>query len=432
MKIDIGNALAEVASPGISREGLERLDRRVATIHRKIETERNAGSFGYRALDLPAAVDPAEIEELVSRLPPAETVVLVGIGGSALGAAAVDEALPSDRNLIVLDNVDPAAIDRLLADIDFERSVVHVVSRSGTTTETLANFAVVREAMESDDVDWTDRTLVTTGNDGPLRSTADRHDLPCAQTPEGVPGRYSVLSTVALPTLAILGVDIASLLAGGRAGVAQRSESLFESPAYAYGAVSYALSLRGARVNALMPYAESLETFGEWLAQLWAESLGKDGLGQLPARALGATDQHSQLQLYRAGPRNVQVTFLAVDEGPDVPVTGIVEDDLDYLGNTSLREILDVELRATEASLAAAGRPSVRLTIDRVDAYALGELLVGMEAACMMAGELFEIDPFDQPSVEWGKRAVRGQLGARSTREAQALRDKVELEIDGD
>jgi glucose-6-phosphate isomerase len=180
----------------------------------------------------------------------------------------------------------------------------------------------------------------------------------------------------------------------------------------------------------MMPYAESLETYAEWFAQLWAESLGKDGLGQTPARALGATDQHSQLQLYRAGPRDKMVTMVRPREREDRAIPETDLEGLSYLGGSSLGELLDAEFEATEASLAAAGRPSVRVEIDRVDERGLGELLYGMEAACVLAGELYSVDMFVQPAVEWGKRAARGLLGGGEFEEAEAVAEKERLVVE--
>jgi glucose-6-phosphate isomerase len=417
MRVDIGNALADVADPGVSRDALERLDGRVARAHERIERGRADGEFGYAALNLPERTDPARVRAAVEPLADADAVVTAGIGGSALGAATVTDALGDDTEAVYLDNVDPAWVRERLDGLDLASTALVAVSRSGTTAETLANFLVAREAFVDAGVDWTERTLVVTGEDGPLRALAERHDLPSLPVPDGVPGRFSVLSPVGLVAPAICGVDVEALLAGGRAGADALAPSLYDAPAYAYGALSYALAERGADVTAMMPYAESLERFAEWFAQLWAESLGKDGLGQTPARALGATDQHSQLQLYRAGPRDKLVTFVAPDERPSVPVPDADHDDLSYLSGTDLGGLLDAELDATAASLAAAGRPTLRVGVDGVDARSLGELLYGFEAACVLAGELFGVDAFDQPAVEWGKDATRrllrdGDIGA--------------------
>jgi glucose-6-phosphate isomerase len=428
MQVDIGNALD--ATPGVSRDGLERLDDDVAAAHERIERGRADDEHGYASLNLPQTVDTDAIRRAVSRFDDPEAIVTVGIGGSALGSATVDAALGGDAETYYLDNVDPEATTRLLDSLPLSETVVNVVSRSGTTAETLANFLVVREAMADAGVDWADRTLVTTGESGNLRQLADQHDLPALDVPEGVPGRFSAVSTVGLAVPALQGADLDSLVAGAQAQADRLSGSLFESPAYAYGAVSYALAQRGARVNAFMPYTESLEYFAEWFAQLWAESLGKDGLGQTPARALGATDQHSQLQLYRAGPHDKQVTLLRPRDRTDLAIPETDLDGLSYLGGSSLGELLDAEFEATEASLAAAGVPNVRIEVDRVDAHGVGELLYAMEAACVLYGELANVSTFTQPAVEWGKKAARGLLGGGDFAEAEAVADKTRLVVD--
>jgi glucose-6-phosphate isomerase len=428
MRVDLGNALE--TTPGLTTETLDRLDDRVAAAHERIATGMADDEFGYAALTLPETADPDAIYAAVDGFDRPEAVLTVGIGGSALGAATLSNALASDVDAYVLDNVDPDDARRLLADLPLGDTVVNVVSKSGTTAETLANFLVVREAMADAGVDWTERTLVTTGEAGNLRELADRHDLPSLPVPDGVPGRFSALSTVGLAVAALQGHDVEAVLAGGRDGMDALAGSLYESPAYAYGAATYALAERGALTNAVMPYAESLETFAEWFAQLWAESLGKDGLGQTPARALGATDQHSQLQLYRAGPPDKLVTLVRPTERADAPIPETDLDGLAYLGGSSLGDLLDAEFEATEASLAAAGVPNVRVEVDRVDERALGELLFGMEAACVLYGELASVSTFTQPAVEWGKKAARGLLGGGDFAEAEAVDEKRELRIE--
>ena len=431
MEIDIGNALAVEADPGLSEAALDALDERVAEAHERIATGRESGEFGYAALNLPERTDPDTIREAVAPLADSEAVLTVGIGGSALGAATVSTALgPSEVDHRVLDNVDPAHTREALDALPLGETAVNVVSRSGTTAETLATFLVVREAMTEAGVDWTERTVVTTGESGPLRELADEHDLPALDVPEGVPGRFSALSAVGLVPAAIRGHDIEGLLAGGQRAAESLAPSLFECPAYAYGAVAHGLEERGATVNAVMPYAERLEPFAEWFAQLWAESLGKDGRGQTPARALGATDQHSQLQLYRAGRRDKLVTLVRPRERPALPIPEPDVEDLAYLGGHGLGELLDAEFEATEASLAAAGRPNVRVELDRLDAESVGALLYAMEAACVLAGELAGVETFTQPAVEWGKRAARGLLGGGDFEEAAAVDEKTELRVE--
>jgi glucose-6-phosphate isomerase len=431
MRVDIGNALASEADPGISRTDLDDLDERVVDAHDRIASGMADDEFGYASLTLPERTDADEIEAAVEGFDP-EAVLTVGIGGSALGAVTITEALASDSPIdhYALDNVDPAHVDRLLDDLPLAETVVHVVSRSGTTAETLANFLVVRDAMDAAGVDWADQTVVTTGESGPLRDLAESEGLPALDVPAGVPGRFSALSTVGLVPAAMMNVDLDGLLAGGRAGADALSDSLYDCPAYAYGAVAYALDERGVSVNVMMPYVEGLESFAEWFAQLWAESLGKDGGGQTPARALGATDQHSQLQLYRAGPRDKLVTVVRPRERPDCPIPETDVADLEYLGGQDLGTLLDAEFEATEASLAAADRPSVRVELDRMDAESVGRLLFDVEAACILAGELYGVETFTQPAVEWGKNAARGLLDGGDFAEAEAVREKTELVVE--
>ena len=431
MQVDIGNALASVADPGVTRSELEAMDDQVAAAHSRIAEGRERNEFGYAALNLPTLVDADTIHRAVEPVADAETVLTVGIGGSALGARTITTALTDDagESHVVLDNVDPDEVQRVLADLSLDDVAVNVVSKSGTTAETLANFLVVRQAMIDADVDWTERTVVTTGQSGPLADLAAEHDLPTLAVPAGVPGRFSALSAVGLVPAAILGCDVEAVLDGADAASETLDPSLFECPGYAYGAVSYALEARGATINAFMPYAERLEPFAEWFAQLWAESLGKDGGGQTPARALGATDQHSQLQLYRAGRRNTMVSFLTPRERPTVRVPRPEAEDLAYLAGVDLGELLDTELQATEASLAEAGRPNVRIEIERLDAHNLGQLLYGMAAACVMAGELAGVDTFTQPAVEWGKSAARDLLKGEETERTATVEEKTELRV---
>ena len=430
MHVDLGSAID--ATPGVSRDSLERLDEQVATAHDRIEAGRNDNEHGYAALNLPSRVDLDAIRSAVAPFGDAEAVLTVGIGGSALGAATLADALadPDDPDAYFLDNVDPEHVARLLESLPLKRTAVNVVSKSGTTAETLSNFLVVREAMADAGVDWTERTFVTTGESGNLRELADAHDLPSLPVPDGVPGRFSVLSPVGLAVAAIQGHDLDAIRAGAADAADGLTGSLFETPAYAYGAATYALATRGATTNAMMPYAERLETFAEWFAQLWAESLGKDGLGQTPTRALGATDQHSQLQLYRAGPREKVVTLLRPADRPDRSIPDTDLDGLSYLGGSTLGELLDAEFEATEASLAASGVPAIRVEVDAIDERSLGSLLYGTEAACVLYGELAGVSTFTQPAVEWGKRAARGLLGGGDFPEAEAVEERTSLRID--
>ncbi|MFB6137056.1 MAG: glucose-6-phosphate isomerase [Halobacteriaceae archaeon] len=410
MHIDIATALDDVATPGVPRAALERLDDRVATAHDTIRAERAAGTFGYAALD----PDPPReaLAATAERFPDAETLLVVGIGGSALPAGALAAPLVEDLDVRLLDNADPAALDAALDGVDPARTVVNVVSRSGATAETIANFRAVCAAFVDAGVDWTERTVATTGPDGPLRDLAESEGLQTLPAPADVPGRFGVFGAVGLLPLVIESRDVDALLAGARSVADDLSGSLFETPPSAHAAVAYALDARGAGTDVLMPYADQLRAFVEWDAQLLAESLGKDGVGVTPVRARGTTDQHAHLQLYRGGPRDKLVTVLAVADRPDADAVA-ADDDLApaYLAGTSLADLQDAARRATTASLANAERPAVTLELESLDEREVGALAAHAVARTLVLGELYDVETFDQPAVEWGKRAMRGLLG---------------------
>jgi glucose-6-phosphate isomerase len=432
MRVDLGGALG--TDPGVTESDLDALDGEVATAHERIDRGRRDREFGYAALA--PDLDTAAVRSALADFDHA-AVLTVGIGGSTLPAAATVGALAHgestdpegrdpgrDPSVHFLDNVDPAHARRLLDSLPLPETMVHVVSHSGQTVETLANFLVVREAIDAAGGDWTEQTLVTTGPDGPLRAMAESQGLPTLDAPESVPGRFSPLTTMGVVPAAMRGHDLDALLDGATAATATLGESLFACPAYAYGGVAYALAERGAATNVLFPYAEALAPLAEWVAQLWAESLGKDGWGQTPVRALGATDQHSQLQLYRAGPPDKVCTFIRPAERPACGVPDPDDEALSHLRGTDLGAIIDAEADATAASLHRAGRPTVEVTA-ALDERGVGALLVELMAATVLVGELAGVETFTQPAVEWGKRAARGVLGDPDcTAEAEAVADR--------
>lgn len=425
MEIELGHALAPEAVPGVSRDSLERLDVAVERIHDRIERGIDAGQFGYAAVNLGRSTDPDTIRAVVGDLPTDGPVIVIGMGGSALGARAMAGALAPHRETYILDTIDPTYLERMLEVIDLDRAVCHVVSQSGETVETLATFRIVRQAMIDAGVEWESRTIATTPTDGSLWQSIDSPDVARIDPPTSVPGRYSVLSSMALPSAVLLGIDIEALLAGGRRARDALHPSLFKSPAYAYGATMAALSMRGVSQNAFVPYAEDLDGLAAWFCQLWAESLGKDGVGQTPIHGRGIADHHAHLQRWRAGPRDLAVTTLQVDHPSTLAIPGD-----GHLGDFSAAELHDLERRAAVASLAVGGRPTVDLVMEGMTPSALGETFVTLQAACITFGELMGIDPFTQPAVDWRKRAVRDALEGRTTNRTDRLDEAPVLRID--
>jgi len=367
-------------------------------------------------------------------------VVVLGIGGSALGArmfrgalrppgwnALSDEAREYFPRLHVMDNIDPAELHALFERIDFARTLFLVISKSGGTAETLAQYLIVRERLEQSVGAEYRRHLVfiTDPERGPLREIARAEGIVSMEIPPNVGGRFSALSPAGLLPAALAGVDVAGLLEGA-AAMRERCAgwSAEENPAAKYALMQWlADSELGLRNHVLMPYVAALQEFTPWFTQLWAESLGKlreDGraAGPTPIGALGATDQHSQLQLYLEGPRDKTVTFIAVAErAVDIAIPRAHPEHiaLARLGGHSLGLLIDAERRATTSALAAHKRPSMTITIDRCDAWHLGGLILMFELAAIYAGALYGVDPLDQPAVELGKRMTVNELERRAS-----------------
>jgi glucose-6-phosphate isomerase len=425
---------------GLGRPVLADLVSRFPGVQDEVRSRRRNGEYGFYDL-----ADQAPTVEAIRRFAEGagqafDHVLLLGIGGSALGTKALmnalrppawnelsDEAREYFPRLTVLENVDPATVAAALSRIDPRRVLVNVVSKSGGTAETLAQYLVVREWLEKAvGVDAAPRHLVFTTDPakGPLRQLADREGIAALEVPPGVGGRFSVLSPVGLLPAALAGIDVDGLLRGARQALARaESDDLLQNGAALHAGLLWAAdATQGAGIHVLMPYCDRLKEFSEWYRQLWAESLGKKldrggkpvFTGPTPVGAIGATDQHSQVQLFMEGPYDKVVTFLSVeDPGSDVPIPGRpgLPEELAYLGGKSLGGLLRAEQEATSAALARMGRMTSTLTLPRVDAETMGELLMFFQLATGYAGVWYGVDPFDQPGVELGKKLTFAAMG---------------------
>jgi glucose-6-phosphate isomerase len=418
-----------------------------ASVHAGIAARRKAGALPFH--DLPRQ-DVSAIERYAAeRRGSFDDLVVLGIGGSSLGLLAVNAALrtPFPRlepvpRLTVLDNIDPVRVSSLAGALDPRRTLVNVITKSGDTAETMSTFLVFRRWLEDrlGARAARDHLVATTdASKGALRKIASDEGLASFTVPDGVGGRFSVLTPVGLLPAALLGIDIRGLLAGA-ASMDRRlaNPELMENPAL-LGAVLHRVAYdEGRRISVMFAYADQLYLLADWYRQLWAESLGKrrrlDGtegpVGPTPVKALGVTDQHSQVQLYRDGPDDKIYTFLTVDRfATGVPIPAVGEaaglDAVAYLGGHSLEELLAAEERATEAALFRAGRPVTRIAFPEVSPQGVGEYFHLMEATTVAAGALFGIDPLDQPGVEAGKQYAYGLMGrqgfAEKRRELEGL-----------
>ena len=242
--------------------------------------------------------------------------------------------------------------------------------------------------------------------------------------PDGVGGRFSVLSAVGLFPAAMCGIDIKAVLKGAaEMDDMVRSTSLQRNPAALFAAVNYLYYKKGLDLSVMMPYSNALSGLADWFRQLWAESLGKArnesggkvvNVGPTPIRALGTTDQHSQLQLYREGPNNKLITFLEVSRfDKDVPIPKAYKDQpaLSYLGGISMGALLNTEKQATERALLASSRPCMTIRFPSVSPHAVGQFIYMLEVATTIAAGLFGVNPYDQPGVELGKKITYHLLG---------------------
>jgi glucose-6-phosphate isomerase len=369
-----------------------------------------------------------------------EDVVVLGIGGSGLGAKALKDALlglywndQSDDErehfprLHVIDNPDPSTMRGLLERLDPARALFNVISKSGATAETMAQYLVVREVVEQAVGEEHARghfLFTTDPSKGVLRRIGEAEDIPMLPVPENVGGRFSVLSPVGLLPAAVCGIDVDALLAGAaRMEERCRNERLEENPAGLFATLLHHADTAWARpIHVLMPYCDRLRSLALWFQQLWAESLGKARTvrgearptGPTPVPALGATDQHSFLQLMMEGPHDKVVVFIEVeDHGADatIPDRHPEMPELSYLGGHSLGELINTERRATAEALRLEGRPNATLYLEEVSADTLGQVLMMLQLATVYAGALYGVDPLDQPGVELSKRLTYGLMG---------------------
>lgn len=368
-----------------------------------------------------------------------DAFVVLGIGGSALGPIAVHQALchprynelPADKRkgpkLYVEDNIDPERIAALFDVIDVKRTMFNVVTKSGSTSETMSQLLIITDALHKAlGSDISSNLIATTDKaKGNLVKIVKAENLTSFIVPDGVGGRFSELCPVGLLAAAVCGIDIRELLSGAAyMDELCKNPDIYNNPACMFGALQYASMQRGCNIHVMMPYADSLKYISDWYAQLWAESLGKrnslDGrpvhAGQTPVKALGVTDQHSQVQLYTEGPFDKVISFISVDRFhvvtpiplgyPDIP-------DVCFLSGHTLNELIAAECKATEYAVTKSGHINNLITLPEVNAFTIGQLLYMLEVATAFTGELLDINAFDQPGVEEGKNATYALLGKR-------------------
>jgi len=366
-------------------------------------------------------------------------MVVLGIGGSALGNKAIYSALKStkqlNKKLFIMDNVDPLMVHDILTEIDIKRTLFNVITKSGTTAETMSTFMIVMEMIKKACPDtYKKQIIVTTDKEkGFLRQLIKEEGYKDYIVPDNVGGRFSVLTDVGLLSSAFVGIDIKNLLSGAK-NMRDRCDNdcIWKNPAYLNAMIHYLYMKKGKNISVMMPYVNSLYDFADWYRQLWAESLGKRfntskqivETGQTPVKALGTTDQHSQIQLYVEGPNDKIITFLTLENFKiDYMIPNLYPErnEVNYLGDCMLSELLLAERLGTEIALSKADRPNCNIIFPELNEENVGEFIYLYEMQTLIAGYFLDIDPLDQPGVEAGKIATYAKMGKKGFEDEAAL-----------
>ncbi len=426
LKFDFTNSIAENVKDGISLEDVKGIS---GKLHSFLESIRQSMP-GFAKILESGEKERQKIVEFAKENDHFENFVVVGIGGSALGIQAIKGALlhpawnslsKEERDgrprLFVMDNVDPEHIASILDLVDPAKTLFNVISKSGSTAETMANYLVVRGLLESRGLDPKKHLVFTTDpNEGALRKISIDDDIPTFTIPSNVGGRFSVLTAVGLLSAAMTGIDINEMIDGAKEELEAflSQDDTLKNPVLFNAALHYLYSKKGKSISVMMPYSNALYTMADWYRQLWAESLGKEkdltgeivNTGQTPIKSLGTIDQHSQVQLYMEGPNDKIITFLRVEHfRRNLKISKVHNNEkaLSYLGGKEMRKLINSEQEATALALTEKGRPNLTISFDEITPKEIGTFFFYYELTVAAMGFLYGINTFDQPGVELGK-----------------------------
>ena len=378
-----------------------------------------------------------DMPALVAQARKYKHMLLLGIGGSALGARAMQKAFAPDqdlpghggedgRELWIADNVCPVTLGNWFVELDPEQTVVVTISKSGGTIETISQYFLAKTWLrKSLGEAWKDHMIVVTDQEkGFLREEARSHGLGSLEVPDNLGGRYSALSAVGLLPAAFLGIDWEGLLEGASAvarPLVDNPASIKDHPSFALACWAKALEEYGYHDLIFFCYEPLFATYGPWFAQLWAESLGKEGLGTQPVPATGVTDQHSVNQMFLDGLRNKACLFVTSKNrigGPTFPHD--LPAGWEFLAGKPFGALLEAEAMGTRMALTMHDVPLVHICLDDASECSGGRLMMLLEAATVFTGWLMGINPLDQPAVELGKRLANARLGKPGYPEEEA------------
>ncbi|NUU99370.1 glucose-6-phosphate isomerase [Marinitoga sp. 1154] len=429
IKFDFTNMFFPNIDKGIKYEEINEYKEKIEKIISEILDEKP----GFiKLLENPKYLDKIlDIQEWVQSF---ESFVVLGIGGSALGNIALQTTLnPLNYNymenrktpkIFIVDNVDPDFVASILDQINPHKTLFNVISKSGTTAEAMSNYLIARGIIESYGLDPKKHIIFTTDpENGILRKIAKEEGIETLEIPQEVGGRFSVLTPVGLLSALAGGIDIIDLINGAKTMFEKVSnKNIYENPAALNALLHFLYYKKGYNISVMMPYSNKLLLLADWYRQLWAESLGKKyningevvNVGQTPVKALGATDQHSQVQLYNEGPDDKVVTFIKLEKFErDIKIPKIHEEfsALSYLGGKTLSELLNTELFGTEYALTEHGKPNMKVVFPEINAFNVGQFFFVYEFQTAIMGKLLEINAYDQPGVELGKKVTYALMG---------------------
>ena len=442
LKVDYNNMMAEYVGEkeGFTDEQLKKAKAIADKSFEVVKANRGKGMMGWTELPYNQDEIVADILSTAKDIKKKfDNFVVLGIGGSALGPIAVFQALchlrhnelPKSKRkfpkLYVEDNVDPERMKALLDVLDLEKTIFNVVTKSGSTSETMSQYLIIMDILKKKFGDKAkDHMIATTSaSKGNLIKIAKAEGLKTFYIPDGVGGRFSELCPVGLLPAAVVGIDIKAMLDGAKyMDKICSTNNLKKNPALMTALLEFLSMKRGKNISVMMPYADSLKYIADWYCQLWGESLGKsvdnEGnfvyAGQTPVKALGVTDQHSQVQLYREGPFDKVITIIGVENyRTEVEISDGCKDipDVSFLCGHTMNELITSERIATEYALTIANRLNYTITLPEVNAFTIGELLYMFELETAYCGAMLNIDTFNQPGVEGGKNATYALFGRK-------------------
>lgn len=458
LKVDYNNMMSDFVGKEHGFAEKDFLDNKklISNAYKIVRENRGTGMMGWTELPYNQKEIVADILETAKNIKKNfDNFVVLGIGGSALGPIAAFQALCHLRHnelpkykrkapkLYVEDNVDPERMQALLDVLDLDKTVFNVVTKSGATSETMAQYLIIMKILKDKYGDKAKDHMIATTSEkkGNLIKIAQQEGLKTFYIPDGVGGRFSELCPVGLLPAAVVGIDIKAMLAGAaHMDKICKIKDIRKNPALLTAFLEYLAMQRGKNISVMMPYADSLKYIADWYCQLWGESLGKavdnDGnevfVGQTPVKALGVTDQHSQVQLYREGPFDKVITLIAVENyRATVEISEGCKDipDVSFLCGHTMNELITAERKATEYALTTAHRLNYTITLPEVNAFTVGELLYMFEMETAFAGAMLNIDTFNQPGVEGGKNATYalfGRKGYENTKKEMDMAPKKE------